>query len=220
MFPFVIQISEILMERERKLRQAMSTMGLHDLSYWLSWHLFLTPVAMTFGFFIYVFGCIFQFRIFLKNGAVRPPPSAILCAASPSSCPIPAMDAAGLQPCGTRLLARAEQEGQGQARAEPPHTHPLAADFGVVFLTFWLFSQSMVGVGFFLASLLSRSAQAVLVGFGHPPLRAFPGPGPALVTADLPLCPHRCRRVYEWAMRGHGHSDGLGPEARLPIAYR
>jgi hypothetical protein len=68
MFPFVIQISEILMERERKLRQAMATMGLHDLAYWLSWHLFLTSVAILFGFFIYVFGCIFQFRFFLKNG--------------------------------------------------------------------------------------------------------------------------------------------------------
>ena len=71
MFPFVIQISEIVMERERKLRQAMATMGMHDLSYWLSWHLFLTSVAMLFGFFIYVFGCIFQFRIFLKNGYER-----------------------------------------------------------------------------------------------------------------------------------------------------
>jgi ABC-type multidrug transport system permease subunit len=68
MFPFVIQISEIVMERERKLRQALATMGMHDLSYWLSWHLFLTSVAMLFGFFIYVFGCIFQFRLFLKNG--------------------------------------------------------------------------------------------------------------------------------------------------------
>ena len=103
MFPFVIQISEILMERERKLRQAMATMGLHDLSYWLSWHLFLTSVALLFAFFIYVFGCIFQFRFFLKNG--RAPARAIPPCRSTlgTACPL----------SGDAARARARRDGMG-----------------------------------------------------------------------------------------------------------
>lgn len=42
-------------------------------------------------------------------------------------------------------------------------------DFGIVFLTFWLFGQAMVGLGFLVGSFLSRSAQAVTAGFGELP---------------------------------------------------
>jgi hypothetical protein len=68
MFPFVIQMNEVVMERELKLRQALQAMGLHDTSYWLSWHMYQSGMALLFGFFIWVFGMIFQLRIFLKNG--------------------------------------------------------------------------------------------------------------------------------------------------------
>jgi hypothetical protein len=69
MFPFVIQMNEIVMEKEFKLRKALQAMGLHDVSYWLSWHMYQSAMALFFGFFIWVFGSIFQFRMFLRNGA-------------------------------------------------------------------------------------------------------------------------------------------------------
>jgi len=106
MFPFVIQMAEVIAERELKLRQALSAMGLHDLAYWLSWHFYQSFMALLFGFFVYCFGCIFQLSMFLDN------------------------------------------------------------DFGVVFLTFWLFGQAMVGLAFFIGAFLRRAAWAVTVGFG------------------------------------------------------
>jgi hypothetical protein len=68
MFPFVIQMNEVVMERELKLRQALQAMGLHDTAYWLSWHMYQSWMALLFGFFIWVFGMIFQLKMFLKNG--------------------------------------------------------------------------------------------------------------------------------------------------------
>uniref|UniRef100_A0A7S4NY30 ABC transporter domain-containing protein n=1 Tax=Guillardia theta TaxID=55529 RepID=A0A7S4NY30_GUITH len=38
-------------------------------------------------------------------------------------------------------------------------------DFGVLFLTFWLFEQSMIGLAFMLGAFLRRAEQAVTVGF-------------------------------------------------------
>jgi len=67
MFPFVIQMNEVVAERELRLRQALAAMGLRDTAYWLSWHLYQSVMALLFGFFIWAFGCIFQFRLFLKN---------------------------------------------------------------------------------------------------------------------------------------------------------
>ncbi len=34
MFPFVIMMGEVVSDKENKFRQALSAMGLHDLSYW------------------------------------------------------------------------------------------------------------------------------------------------------------------------------------------
>ena len=67
MFPFVIQISEVVSERELKLRQTLAAMGLHDTAYWLSWHMYQSAMAFVNAFLIYCFGCIFGFNIFLKN---------------------------------------------------------------------------------------------------------------------------------------------------------
>jgi ABC-type multidrug transport system ATPase subunit len=106
MFPFVIQMTEVVYEREFKLRQALAAMGLYDLSYWFSWHIYQSALAFFSSFFLYAFGCLFQFSLFLKN------------------------------------------------------------DFGVIFITFWMFGQAMVGFGFLIGAFLSRSAQAVTVGFG------------------------------------------------------
>jgi ABC-type lipoprotein export system ATPase subunit len=38
-----------------------------DTSYWLSWHLYQSALAFINALLIYCFGCIFQFKIFLKN---------------------------------------------------------------------------------------------------------------------------------------------------------
>jgi len=105
MFPLVIQMGEVIREKELRLRQSLQAMGMLDPAYWLSWHLFESALAMLFGFFIWVFGAIFRLQLFLKN------------------------------------------------------------DFGVVFLTFWFFGQSMVGLGFFLGALFLRAAQSITVGF-------------------------------------------------------
>lgn len=67
MFPFVIQMGEVVTDKELKFRQALAAMGLFDLSYWLSWHIYQSVMAAIAGFFIYAFGCIFQFRLFLRN---------------------------------------------------------------------------------------------------------------------------------------------------------
>ena len=40
MFPFVIQMNEIVLEKEQKLRQVLSSMGLTEVAYWLSWHIY------------------------------------------------------------------------------------------------------------------------------------------------------------------------------------
>ena len=105
MFPFVIQMSEVVNEKELKLRQALQAIGLHDVSYWLAWHIFQSSMSFIFGFFIWVFGMIFQLRIFLKNGVHHP------CCFCPTC----------------NLL-----------------TDGCMADFGIIFLTFWLFGQAMV----------------------------------------------------------------------------
>ena len=69
MFPLVIQMGEVIREKELRLRQSLQAMGMLDPAYWLSWHLFESALAMLFGFFIWVFGAIFRLQLFLKNGA-------------------------------------------------------------------------------------------------------------------------------------------------------
>jgi hypothetical protein len=108
MFPFVIQMSEVVNEKEFKLRQALQAIGLYDVSYWLAWHIFQSSMSFIFGFFIWVFGMSFQLRIFLKNGVHHH------CCFCPTSRP------------GHLLTA------------------DCMADFGIIFLTFWLFGQAMV----------------------------------------------------------------------------
>ena len=109
MFPFVIQMGEV---EEFKLRQALQAMGLHDSAYWLSWHIYQSGMALLFGFFIRVFGIIFQLRIFHLTARQ------ILF----------------------RLSAVVLTDSSGLSVSPLPS----CSDFGVVFLTFWLFGQAMV----------------------------------------------------------------------------
>mmetsp|Transcript_48840 Transcript_48840/g.119011 ORF Transcript_48840/g.119011 Transcript_48840/m.119011 type:complete len:1032 (-) Transcript_48840:696-3791(-) len=106
MFPFVIQMGEVIQDKELKFRQALGAMGLYELSYWLSWHIYESSMAMLTALMLYIFGCIFQFQLFLKN------------------------------------------------------------DFGVIFLSFWLFGQAMVGLAFLVGAFLQKSATSVSIGFG------------------------------------------------------
>ncbi|CAI7736838.1 unnamed protein product [Closterium sp. NIES-54] len=67
MFSFVTQASNLVTERELKLRQAMSTMGLMDSVFWLTWFLWEVLLAIISCIFLVCFGMMFQFDFFLHN---------------------------------------------------------------------------------------------------------------------------------------------------------
>ncbi|XP_030473887.1 ABC transporter A family member 2-like [Syzygium oleosum] len=67
MFSFVLQISSLITEKELKLRQAMTMMGLYDTAYWLSWLTWEGIITILSSLFIVLFGMMFQFDFFLNN---------------------------------------------------------------------------------------------------------------------------------------------------------
>ncbi|MQM10037.1 hypothetical protein Taro_042924 [Colocasia esculenta] len=67
MFSFVFQISSVVTEKELKLRQAMSIMGLYESAYWLSWLIWETFITLIAALFTVLFGMMFQFNFFLHN---------------------------------------------------------------------------------------------------------------------------------------------------------
>uniref|UniRef100_A0ACD5X2C7 Uncharacterized protein n=1 Tax=Avena sativa TaxID=4498 RepID=A0ACD5X2C7_AVESA len=67
MFGFVFQISALVTEKELKLRQAMSIMGLYESSYWLSWLTWEAFLTLLSSLFTVLFGMMFQFDFFLNN---------------------------------------------------------------------------------------------------------------------------------------------------------
>ncbi|KAM5583956.1 ABC transporter A family member 2-like [Rosa sericea] len=67
MFGFVFQMSSLITEKELKLRQAMTIMGLYDSAYWFSWLTWEGIITLLSSLFITLFGMIFQFDMFLKN---------------------------------------------------------------------------------------------------------------------------------------------------------
>jgi len=67
MFSFVIQISTVVIEKELKLRQALRTMGMSDMSYWVSWGAWEITLAFLQGHLVAIFGLILQFDIFHDN---------------------------------------------------------------------------------------------------------------------------------------------------------
>ncbi|KAK4437089.1 ABC transporter A family member 2 [Sesamum alatum] len=67
MFSFVFQISALITEKELKLRQAMTMMGLYDTAYWLSWFTWEGMITLLSSLFTVLFGMMFQFDFFLHN---------------------------------------------------------------------------------------------------------------------------------------------------------
>ncbi|KAL3528348.1 hypothetical protein ACH5RR_007670 [Cinchona calisaya] len=67
MFGFVFQISALIAEKELKLRQAMTMMGLYDTAYWLSWLTWEGIITFLSSLFTLLFGMMFQFDFFLHN---------------------------------------------------------------------------------------------------------------------------------------------------------
>lgn len=67
MFGFVFQISSLIAEKELKLRQAMTMMGLYDTAYWLSWLTWEGIIGAISALITVLFGMMFQFDFFLNN---------------------------------------------------------------------------------------------------------------------------------------------------------
>lgn len=67
MFGFVFQISSLVTEKELKLRQAMSIMGLYESAFWLSWLMWEALLTLLSALFTVLFGMMFQFDFFLHN---------------------------------------------------------------------------------------------------------------------------------------------------------
>ncbi|KAK9104978.1 hypothetical protein Scep_021822 [Stephania cephalantha] len=67
MFDFVFQMGSLVAEKELKLRQAMSMMGLYETSYWLSWLIWEAFITLLSSVFTVLFGMMFQFNFFLHN---------------------------------------------------------------------------------------------------------------------------------------------------------
>ncbi|KAK6924975.1 ABC transporter-like, ATP-binding domain [Dillenia turbinata] len=67
MFGFVLQMSSLTTEKELKLRQAMTIMGLYDSAYWFSWLTWEGIITLLSSLFIVLFGMMFQFDFFLNN---------------------------------------------------------------------------------------------------------------------------------------------------------
>ncbi|XP_078158441.1 ABC transporter A family member 2-like [Carex rostrata] len=70
MFGFVFQISSLVTEKELKLRQAMSMMGLYESAYWLSWFTWEAMLTLISSLLTLLFGIIFQFPFFKNNSFV------------------------------------------------------------------------------------------------------------------------------------------------------
>ncbi|XP_057952553.1 ABC transporter A family member 2-like [Malania oleifera] len=67
MFGFVFQVSSLVTEKELKLRQAMTMMGLYESAYWLSWLTWEGITTLLSSLFTVLFGMMFQFDFFLNN---------------------------------------------------------------------------------------------------------------------------------------------------------
>ncbi|KAG5406450.1 hypothetical protein IGI04_012569 [Brassica rapa subsp. trilocularis] len=67
MFGFVLQLGSLATEKELKLRQAMTVMGVYDTAYWLSWLIWEGILTFVSSLFLVLFGMMFQFDFFLKN---------------------------------------------------------------------------------------------------------------------------------------------------------
>eukprot|EP00897_Mesotaenium_endlicherianum_P000650 jgi/Mesen1/10586/ME000085S09913 len=105
MFGFVILVSNLVLERELRLRQAMATMGLTDGAFWSSWAVWEALLAAVWALLLVLFGMAFDFDFFQTN------------------------------------------------------------DFGVLYVTFLLFSLSLIGFAFLVSAFISKATSATTVGF-------------------------------------------------------
>lgn len=67
MFGFVIQLSNLVTEKELRLRQMMNTMGLIDSAYWITWLLWEVVLVLVSSLLLVLFGMMFQFDFFINN---------------------------------------------------------------------------------------------------------------------------------------------------------
>ncbi|EOA12028.1 hypothetical protein CARUB_v10008037mg, partial [Capsella rubella] len=67
MFGFVLQLGSLVTEKELKLRQAMTMMGVYDSAYWLSWLAWEGILTFVSSLFLVLSGMMFRFDFFLKN---------------------------------------------------------------------------------------------------------------------------------------------------------
>ncbi|CAN8251970.1 unnamed protein product [Cochlearia groenlandica] len=70
MFGFVLQLGSLVTEKELKLRQAMTMMGVFDTAYWLSWLIWEGILTVVSSLSLVLFGMMFRFDFFLKNSFV------------------------------------------------------------------------------------------------------------------------------------------------------
>ncbi|WVZ07774.1 hypothetical protein V8G54_021120 [Vigna mungo] len=67
MFNFVLQISSLVTEKELKLRQSMTMMGLYDFAYWSSWLIWETVVTILSS--LLITGLAFMLSAFIKKSS-------------------------------------------------------------------------------------------------------------------------------------------------------
>ncbi|KAF3783029.1 ATP-binding cassette sub-family A member 3 [Nymphaea thermarum] len=67
LFGFEFQMSSLVAEKDLKLRQALTIMGLFDSAYWLSWLVWEICLTLLSSLLLVLFGMMFQLRFFLKN---------------------------------------------------------------------------------------------------------------------------------------------------------
>ncbi|CDP20791.1 unnamed protein product [Coffea canephora] len=64
---FTFRIHSLVLEKELKLRQTMSIMGLYDSAYWTSWFIWEGFMAFLTSLLIVAFGTMFRDDVFMKN---------------------------------------------------------------------------------------------------------------------------------------------------------
>ncbi|CAH2043967.1 unnamed protein product [Thlaspi arvense] len=67
MLGFVTQLGSLVTEKELKLRQAMTMMGVFDTAYWFSWLTWEGILTFVSSLSLVLFGMMFHFSFFLKN---------------------------------------------------------------------------------------------------------------------------------------------------------
>ncbi|CAI9112245.1 OLC1v1012664C1 [Oldenlandia corymbosa var. corymbosa] len=70
MFGFMSQVHSLVREKELKLRQTMTIMGLYDSAYWSSWFIWEGLMSFLTSAVIVAFGALFRVDLFVQNSIV------------------------------------------------------------------------------------------------------------------------------------------------------